>query len=265
VIIDVHSHLYRSNSSAASWWLPGEPDGPVPVARYVVHAVAQPVDLMFMSADPQPLDTPDKLSAANDAVASAVALAPGRLVGQCQVLPQLIEASLAEMERHIARGAMRGIGELCQYLNNYEPDAPGLFPLIERAAELDVPVLYHASKEEHTRGLDRLASIFPKARFIMAHIGGMSNWWNGIEVSRGRDNVWVDTSGFVLLCHGALRRALMILGPSKILFGVDFPLVPAAALLAALDSETMKSDERERIVSGNAAELFHLDGGRDPC
>jgi hypothetical protein len=265
VIIDVHSHLYRSNSSAASWWLAGEPDGPVPIARYVAHAVAQPVDLMFMSADPQPLDTPSKLSDANDAVASAVALAPGRLVGQCQVLPGLIEASLVEMEKHIARGAMRGIGELCQYLNDYEPDAPGLFPLIERAAELDVPVLYHASKEEHTRGLDRLASMFPRARFIMAHIGGMSNWWNGIDVSRSRDNVWVDTSGFVLLCYGALRRALAILGPSKILFGVDFPLVPAAALLAALDSETLRSDERERIVSGNAVELFRLDGEGDPC
>ena len=72
------------------------------------------------------------------------------------------------------------------------------------------------------------------------------------------DNVWVDSSGFVMLCLGAFRRAVSTLGPEKILFGVDFPLITAGPLVAMLEKTCLHRKGVERIAWKNTAELFHL-------
>ena len=108
-------------------------------------------------------------------------------------------------------------------------------------------------------GLDSLAAKFPKARFIMAHVGGMYNWPKGIDVALKHDNIFVDTSGAVMLYLGAMEHTMKKLGPSRVLFGVDFPLIKAAPLVAALEALDLSPDDFDRVAWKNAAELFHLD------
>ena len=272
MIIDCHSHLHEVNRRSDTLWFAGEPEGPLPVERFAAHAQAEPVDHMIISAHSAPLTTPEALVAANDAVARAVGAYPRFFSGLCQVNPHFVEVSLAEMEKHIAAGGMAqtapdpplpgrlaGIGELCQYLLDYETDDPRVFPFIERAVELGVPILEHTSREPHTSGLDRLAGQFPQARFIMAHLGGMHNWPAGLEVARRHENVWVDTSGYVMVCTGAMERALDELGAARLLFGVDYPGAQAGPLVAALERLDLPSADLDRIAFKNAAELFGLD------
>jgi len=258
MLIDVHSHLMDDNPPSRNYQFFGEPPGRVSAARFAGHALAQPVDLMLLSANPDWLKTPRGLARANDRVAAIVRKHPRRFAGLCQVNPLLARASLAEMDKHVATGRLKGIGEVCPYILKYSSGDRREFPIIEKAVELDATILYHSSVKTDSDAVDKLASMFPKARFVMAHMGGMYNWPNGIAVARRHDNVWVDTSGYVMLCLGAMKSALKVLGPSKILFGVDFPLIEAAPLVAALKALRLRRGDFDSLASGNARALFKL-------
>ena len=248
MIIDAHSHTWPANSSAGFLYLDGEPDGPLPIDRLVKHILAEPVDYFLISAEPEDLKSSDGLARGNRAVAEAVRLSSGRIFGLCQANPHILEASLADIDLHVANGPFVGIGELCQYVHDYPSDDPRMFPVIERAIDLDVPILEHASAREHTDSLDRLVARFPNARFVVAHAGGMYNWPEGLALAARRENVWLDLSGFTLLRPGFMERALREVGPSRLLFGVDFPLVKAAPLIAALQSLRLPPRDFEAIA-----------------
>ena len=258
LIIDVHSHYFDDNPSSRNFQYAGEPEGPISPETFAKHALAEGVDLMILSANPEWGKTADGLASGNEAVADLVRRHPQRLAGLCQVSPFLADESLAEMDRHVARGNLIGIGELCQYVLDYKTDDPRMFPLIERAIELDVPILEHSSNEEQSLGIERLAKRFPKGRFIMAHMGGMYGWPQGLEIARRNENIWVDTSGYGLVISGAMRKALDTLGASRILFGVDFPLILAGPLVAALKQLKLPRRDFDAIAWKNAAEMFHI-------
>lgn len=262
MFIDVHSHLFTDNPSTRNFQYFGEPEGQISLETFARHALAQPIDLMILSADPNWGKTAEGLADGNARIAELVRRHPRRFAGLCQVSPFFAEESLSDMERHIARGSLIGIGELCQYVLGYESDDPRMFPLIEKAIELDVPILEHSSVAEQSDSVARLAECFPKGRFIMAHMGGMFNWPHGIEVARAHENIWLDTSGYVMLCLGSMKKALAALGPSKLLFGVDFPLIQAGPLVAALEQLALPQTDFEKIAWRNACELFGLDAAR---
>jgi predicted TIM-barrel fold metal-dependent hydrolase len=165
---------------------------------------------------------------------------------------------MAEVERHVAGGQMVGLGELCQYLLDWKTDDPRIFPFVERAVELDVPLEFHSSQEPHTAGLDRLAARFPRAKFILSHLGGMYNWPAGLELARRRENVWAETSGMVMLRPGAMRAWLDGVGAGRMLFGVDYDTISAGPLVAALEGLNLPAADYEKIAWRNAAELFKL-------
>lgn len=258
MIIDIHSHVFLDNPAERNYQFPGEPNRAISAETFARHALAQPVDRMVLSADPSWTTTPEGLRRANARVAAIVRKHPRRFAGLCQVNPLFGRESIAEMERHVANGGLSGIGEICPYLLKYESGDRREYPIIEKAIELDATILYHSSNEKDSSAVDRMASMFPKARFVMAHMGGMYNWPNGIAVARKHDNVWIDTSGYVMVCYGAMAKAVKALGPGKILFGVDFPLILASPLVSALKEMKLRRAGYERIAWRNAAELFGL-------
>jgi len=259
MIIDAHCHLFDTNERDRHFWIDGQPEGPIDAEEYARCIKRLPIDHVILSADPGLIKTPEGLARANDLVARAARANPELISGLCQVNAHLPNESLAEIEKHVAEGDFVGIGEICQHALEFDTCDRRVYPMIERAVELGVPVLYHASTAEHTDGIDALAAKFPDATFLMAHVGGMYNWPNGIDVARRHENVWVDTSGWVMLGLGAMKRALDELGPAKIVFGVDYPLIDPAALVEALNILDVSSEDRERIAWKNAAELFGLD------
>ena len=175
-------------------------------------------------------------------------------------MPALLEGrrvSTAKCEQVLANG----IGEISRVAGDtdLEPEeaaavTTAIQEFLKKRTRLGIPALVH---EECCSGyMARRATMFPQARFVMAHIGGMYNWPNGIAVARKHDNVWVDTSGYVMLCYGAMVKAVKALGPSKILFGVDFPLILAAPLVTVLKDLKLPRAAFARIAWKNAAELF---------
>lgn len=71
-----------------------------------------------------------------------------------------------------------------------------------------------------------------------------------------RDNFVITTSA--MFWDPILELSLKVLGPDRILFGVDYPFAPSAAGTRWLDAAPVSHDVRKKTYSENARRVFHL-------
>lgn len=91
---------------------------------------------------------------------------------------------------------------------------------------------------------------------ILAHLGRTTPPDLVIDLirKRGARNVYVDTSA--MRDPIMVRRATDAIGAGRILFGSDFPFYRPAGIIALIRSSGAEDCDVQRILSGNAAELF---------
>ena len=70
------------------------------------------------------------------------------------------------------------------------------------------------------------------------------------------DNFVITTSA--MFWDPILELSLKVLGPDRILFGVDYPFAPSEAGTRWLDAAPVDHDVRKKIYSENAIRIFHL-------
>ncbi len=73
--------------------------------------------------------------------------------------------------------------------------------------------------------LARLGRRYPSCRVVLAHVARSFNYRHGLAGLRGLreiDNVWVDTSAVTEA--DAMREAIRVLGPGRVLYGSDYPV-----------------------------------------
>ena len=207
---------------------------------------------------------------ANDCIIEAVSEHPGRLTGFCSVNPAWGDAALAEVERCAAAG-LRGIGEL-------HPDTQGaditrredMAPLMDLARELGMPVLLHASEpvghQYPGKGrttpdkVFRLIANFPENVIICAHWGGGLPFYALMpEVAAALGNVYFDTAASPFLYAPEVYSTVSsLVGPDRILFASDFPLMEQSRPLAQVTALRLPPEDEESILGGNAARLLGL-------
>ena len=255
--IDAHNHVHGENGL-------GRDSGRLDrrhAERLLERAARLDIDFLCVSA-PLTFDspTPDQVRRANDLVLEAMRLSD-RFVGFCFLNPGYAREALEEMERCIVDNGMAGVKLYHQYL----VCDPAQTPVMERAAELGVPVLMHAGKvmDEATRMRQprlsnaahfvRAARMFPRTRLIQGHIGGGGDWeWNLRVLEESPPNIYIDTSGSVIDA-GIVDRTVAALGVERVLFATDGLLEEGVGKVLEADlSETDKA----RIFAGNAGKLL---------
>lgn len=201
--------------------------------------------------------TPDDQRRQNDQVLEAVEHSDGRAYGFVYVNPHHTEASLAEMDRCIHGGPMVGV-KLWVAVRCHEAC---LDPIVERAVELQAPVLQHTWYKitgnlpgESTAGdLALLAARHPQGSFIAAHAGG--DWELGIRALRSVPNVTAEicggdpTTGFV-------EMAVRELGAERVMYGSDFPGRSFASQLAKVYGADVSDDAKRLILAGNIKRML---------
>ena len=206
----------------------------------------------------------------NDYIAESVQRYPDRLTGFCCVNPRWGDAAVAEMERCAAAG-LKGVGEI-------HPDTQGLditdghlmTPLMIAAERLGMPVLVHGSEpvghlypgKGHTTPdkLCRFIQNFPENVIICAHWGGGLPFYTLMpEVGQALQNVYYDTAASPFLYkQDIFGVAARLVGPDKILFATDYPLISARRLLAQVEASGLEAGDQALIMGGNAARLFGI-------
>jgi uncharacterized protein len=253
-IIDCHAHLqHRSNPS----W---EADD----RKLIAAADRLGIDLLCCSIlTPHRPATAEGFRECNRWVADATKRFPGRVLGYCYVNPGAGKEATEEVRRCVGELGFIGV----KLYNEHKCTEQVVFPVIETAVELGVPILHHAGHlhyplKEQPRisdggDLAELARRYPEARLICAHICGGGDWEWTIKALRHAPSVYLDTSGSVT-DDGVVNMAARTLGVDRLLFGCDMSLTAGVGRIRAAE---LSAADKEKVLGGNMEAILK---GRKP-
>lgn len=251
MIIDAHAHLTA---------ISGSPEERV---DYLLRfADRMNISRICLSLGPRLNQQPtsEQIQADNEFLMQAIEHRPERVIGFCYVSPAHPETSLAEMERWVVAGPMRGLKAwVCRRCTD-----AGMAPIAQRAGELGVPLLQHTWRkttgnypgESSPTDLAQLAAQHPQTQFIMAHSGGDWEW--GIRAVRHVPNVVVDLCGSDPE-YGQVQMAVRVLGYERVVWGSDAAGRSFASQLAKVYGADLPTEAREAILGLNIARMIDLD------
>ena len=206
----------------------------------------------------------------NDYVLESINHYPERLYGFCAVSSCRDDQSLREIERCASSGA-RGIGELRPDTEVFGFTGPeSINDFTSLLQEHQLMVLTHASepvghqypgKGQATPDvLCRFIESLGDMTVICAHWGGGLPFYTLMpEVKRALENVYFDTAVSPFLYSPAVyRRVNDLVGPGKIIFGSDYPVMSAERIITEIDSAGLPQEDREAILAGNARKLLGI-------
>lgn len=176
----------------------------------------------------------------NDYMAECLKKYPDRLKAFISVNPKLYtdkDQMFHEIDMYRRRG-FSGIGELGPGGNQYDLNDSGFIDLLEYAQQYKMPVCIHCGEPvgRDYPGRDRtslapipeLVKKYMDVKFILAHLGGGLPFY---EMLRGYGperfkNVYYDTAANPLIYDiRSLKTVVGIVGPDRLLYGSDFPLI----------------------------------------
>lgn len=279
MIIDFHTHIFpkkiRENrekyfpDEATFSLLYNSPKSKLAGAQELIATMdEQGVDKAVIFGFPW--KNPKTLSEHNDYIAESVEKFPKRLVGFCCLDP-FSEKAASETRRCLA-GNFAGVGELACYQSGFDEEAvKHLEPIMEICRQADVPVLIHTNepvghaypgKAPMTFSqLYRLIRQFPENKMVLAHWGGglFFFYLAKKEVKESLRNVYFDTAASPYLYDPKVYRiAVQIMGPEKILFGSDYPLITPSRYFKEMQAAGLSPDETRLILGENAAKLLRI-------
>jgi len=248
-VIDCHAHL---NHRSRSTW---EADD-----RKLIEAADKlGIDQLCCSIlTPHRPATAEGFRQCNQWTADGMRRFPGRVLGYCYVNPGYGREALEEIHRCIEDRGFIGI----KLYNEYTCTEPVVFPIVELAIELGVPILHHASHshyfvEDQPRMSDgghlaELAHRYPEAMLICAHISGGGDWEWTIKALRHAPNVLLDTSGSVT-DDGSVDMAAAVVGVDRLVFGCDSSMT---AGVGKIRGANLSTQDKEKILGENMMKLL---------
>jgi predicted TIM-barrel fold metal-dependent hydrolase len=240
-------------------------------------------------------DGPAVARAVNDELAAVVAAHPGRLEAMATLPMQDSEAAAAELERTAAAGFKGAL----VYSNaaGHALDEPRFRVVFDRAAELDVPIFIHPTYPLSASTFDAYALIptvgfladttnaalrlvldglyerHPGFKLVLAHAGSLlpqlagrvdyeaERAPGGVGAVTGRPSdalrlIYTDT---VCVWPPALRSALELMGPERVMFGSDYPFWDPRRTLATIAESGLDAEISAQVAFRTARSVFGLE------
>jgi predicted TIM-barrel fold metal-dependent hydrolase len=212
-----------------------------------------------------PKDDIDTTTGLNDAV---LALGKeGFFFPVCSVHPADGESALAELERVAAAGAKWL--KLHPNTQDFDVADPSVVPVVAKAAELGMPVLFDAWSPfdaAQPGKFVKLALQVPEARLILAHAHGPGFAQLLVYEVLSRypfwpRRVWIDISATASLLEGGpfAEQFIWVLrkvGVDRILFGSDYPLDDPRRAVEAVSRLGFDEEELRLIFHENVSALL---------
>jgi predicted TIM-barrel fold metal-dependent hydrolase len=193
---------------------------------------------------------------------------PGRLLPFASLSPRSLRAGEKELERCLDRGFI-GIGELAFYQGALaDRDIFRLTSLLKPLSGKGAPVLLHVNEpvgheypgkiKGSLHATYQLLQTLPEVTFIFAHWGGGFFFYELMrEVADAAVRVYYDTAASPFLYRPSIYLlALRIIGPQRILFGSDYPLIPPQRYFREMAEVPLPARVQTRIKGLNAQRLF---------
>lgn len=193
------------------------------------------VDNLGVTSVPGPA-TPEKC---NDYIADVQNQHPDVFIGFASVNPNYkgVKAAVSELERAVTELGLQGL-KLYPMYQHWSPADPLLsFPIFEKAAELDIPVLVHQAGSTRVDArmdfarpalLDDVGRHFPTVRLLIAHCG--TPWVEeAMFMCTKHPNFFAELSYHIStvtteeLYRWLLHLEQMFVPLEKVVFGSDYP------------------------------------------
>lgn len=202
----------------------------------------------------------------NEFIANCVSKAPNRFVGFADL--QIIdvygmhEASY-ELEYAVKELGLKGLKIHPSNLN-IPADDLRLVPVLRKAAELNIPVMYHSNPwgpgfydVSSPDKINKMIKIFPDIEFITAHMGGNRHMdaiksVTMVDISYTLMDI-VDIYG-IEITNNILRK----FGVDRLIFGTDFPERKYKDYFNILNKMDFTEEEVEKIAYRNIAEILNF-------
>lgn len=240
-VIDAHTHV---DEVPALGWI----DPPAALVALLDRAGIDQAVVMTYT------ETPGLNPRALDYIAEAVSAYPDRLFGFARLHPWYEQEAAALLRRAVTELGMKGL-KLHPVGTLSHPADDASVRLMNVAAELGVPVLFHCGDEPMTTPLSiGAAAARTAATIILGHMGGYFHVDEAIRVAERYENVMLETSAMPY--PQRIREAVDRVGAERVLFASDGPgcrphLELDKVLLARLGPQ-----EERRVLYANAAELL---------
>lgn len=196
------------------------------------------------------------LAQGNDEVTALLDAIP-RLRGYVVVDPRYPDASARELERLERDPRFVGVKIHCSYAQT--PTAsPSLKRLFRRIAAYERPVLIHPLGSDWPEALVEIAGEHPRLPVIAAHAGygdAPGPTHDAAIRLAPAPNIYLEFCS-TYLTTGAIRRGIEAVGPERVLFGSDYPLISLPYMRAAYEDAELSPAETEAILWRNALRLF---------
>ena len=210
----------------------------------------------------------------NDYLLESAAASGGRLLHVCMVYPAAGDEARAEIERCAGAGA-RGLGELRPDNQGYDLSGTEEADLLTWAAKAHgLALLFHVSEPVgHTypgkdglsvESLYRFIEDSPGTTVVAAHWGGGLPFYGLMpRVKEALASTYFDTAATSLLyAPEVYRHGAALVGPERILFGSDFPLLSQARSLREVEEAPLEDEAKRLILGENARRLLGLSDDR---
>lgn len=244
MIIDVHAHIGGS-------WL-GFFDG-VDADGFVKIMDKYGVDKACISSWQHLCDP----IIGNNDVFEAMQKYPNRIIGFCVLCPRLKWDMGEEIDRCVQKG-MKGIGELHPAANEFYADSTLVDPILEKARQYKIPVLFHSDSTEraHPRLVGNVAKRHPDVTIIIGH-SGLDTYHEAIQVAKANPNVLLDTTEIPNVAN-IIELFVKNVGAERVVWGSDTPAFNTGVEMAKVKLANISQKEKDMILGENIARILGL-------
>lgn len=279
MIIDCHTHIFPGEIRDHREAFCEKDEGFSSIYRNPKAGVAMAEDLIA-SMDASgvdrsvicgfPWERKDLCALHNEYLLESASRYPDRLIPFVSLQFSDPDWSGKELEESLGKGA-KGVGEAAFYRHEMTlQDIEWMKPVLKRMEDLGIPFLLHVNETighpypgKGITPLERfheLISLFPNLSFWLAHWGGGLLFYELMpEVGKVMTHVYYDTAASPFLYSKKIYSiARQILGPERVLFGTDFPLLSPQRYFKELGESGLSKEDQERILGFNASRLLEL-------
>jgi len=196
-------------------------------------------------------EKPETLEVPNSVVEDAIERYPDKFYGFVCVDPHKGEESIETLDDYFHRGFV-GL-KLAPLVHQFSFNNKTVLALAERCGEIDFPFYTHVvyNPAASTTKLGLLVKEFPKTKFILGHMGFGPADEEAIDLAYQYENLFLETSGGSFLI---IKEALSKVGPTKIIFGSEFPMYHPLAELEKIN--LLQCTGMEKILGENILSLI---------
>ena len=185
---------------------------------------------------------------------------PDRLVGFALVNPKDPNA-VADFEEAVVKYGAKGLKIHPVYMALAADDEFWIYPLIEKAQELGVPVMFHSGEAPYATPwqIGLVAQDFPKAVIILEHMGfdAMVFTDAAIKMAKRADNLILGTTG--VMYDFPVAKAVNAIGAERVVFGSEMPMNDPKHEIAKITGLKISDEAKEKILGLNMLRILGMD------